>query len=59
MFVDKVRITVCDGKGGDDAVAFHRAKYVASGCSDGGGGGIGASVYLRVNDNMSTLLHFC
>ena len=29
MFVDKVRITVSAGKGGDGAVAFHREKYAA------------------------------
>ena len=58
MFVDKVRIFVQAGNGGNGAVAFHREKYVAAGGPDGGDGGTGGNIVLRVDDNMSTLMDF-
>ena len=58
MFVDKVKITVKAGNGGNGAVAFHREKYVAQGGPDGGDGGNGGSIVLRVDDNLSTLMDF-
>jgi GTP-binding protein len=58
MFVDKVKIYVHAGNGGNGAVAFHREKYVAAGGPDGGDGGNGGSVILRADDNLSTLMDF-
>ncbi len=57
-FVDTARITVKAGNGGNGVVSFHREKYVAAGGPDGGDGGKGGHVILRVDDHMSTLMDF-
>ena len=57
-FIDKARISVRAGNGGNGAVSFHREKYVAAGGPDGGDGGDGGCIVLQVDDNMSTLMDF-
>ena len=57
-FIDKARITVKAGHGGNGVVSFHREKYVANGGPDGGDGGKGGSIVLQVDDHMSTLMDF-
>ena len=57
-FIDKAKITVRAGNGGNGAIAFHREKYVAAGGPDGGDGGRGGSIILQVDDHMSTLMDF-
>ena len=58
QFIDTARITVRAGNGGNGAVAFHREKYVAAGGPDGGDGGRGGNIVLRVDSHMSTLMDF-
>lgn len=58
MFTDKARIFVKAGNGGSGSMSFHREKYVASGGPDGGDGGRGGDVILKVNTSLSTLLDF-
>ena len=58
MFVDKAKIRIIAGNGGNGAVAFHREKYVAAGGPDGGDGGRGGNVVFVVDDNISTLADF-
>ena len=58
MFVDKAKIYIKAGDGGDGAVSFHREKYVAAGGPDGGDGGKGGDIVFVVDTNISTLIDF-
>lgn len=58
LFVDKARIRVKAGNGGNGCVSFHRAKYVQKGGPDGGDGGRGGDVMLLADPNMHTLMDF-
>ena len=56
--IDKVKIYVKAGDGGNGAVAFHREKYVSHGGPDGGDGGHGGNIVFRVDKGATTLLFF-
>ena len=58
MFIDKIKIFVKAGNGGNGVVSFRREKYVAKGGPDGGDGGNGGNVIFRVDDGSNTLLAF-
>ena len=58
MFLDKVKIKIESGNGGNGMVAFRREKYVDKGGPYGGDGGRGGNVYLIADSNISTFLDF-
>jgi GTP-binding protein len=58
MFLDRVKIHVAAGAGGDGAATFRREAHVPRGGPDGGDGGRGGSIYLRVDPGETTLRDF-
>lgn len=58
QFVDKAKIIIKSGDGGDGHASFHREKFVNRGGPDGGDGGKGGDVVFLADENMSTLLDF-
>ena len=58
MFIDKAKLTVKSGKGGDGAIAFHREKFVERGGPSGGNGGRGGSIYFVATNHASTLINY-
>ncbi len=57
MFLDRVKIRVKAGNGGDGVTAFRREKFIPRGGPSGGDGGVGGSVWMESTEGLNTLLH--
>lgn len=58
MFIDRARIFVQSGKGGDGKSSFRHEKFVPKGGPNGGDGGQGGNVVLVADRNVNTLVDF-
>lgn len=57
MFIDRAKILIKAGDGGNGVTAFRREKFVPRGGPSGGDGGRGGDVWLEADDGLNTLLH--
>src|SRR5687767_3256067 len=57
MFIDRARIKIKAGDGGNGVTAFRREKFVPRGGPSGGDGGVGGDVWLEADEGLNTLLH--
>ena len=57
-FIDEAYLEIKAGDGGSGASSFRREKYIPFGGPDGGDGGKGGDIYIKVNTNLNTLVDF-
>ena len=57
MFCDELKLKLTAGNGGNGCISFRREAHVPRGGPDGGDGGRGGDIILRVNRNLNTLSH--
>jgi GTP-binding protein len=57
MFIDRVKIRIKAGDGGNGVTAFRREKFIPRGGPSGGDGGIGGDVWIESDEGVNTLLH--
>lgn len=55
MFIDRAKLTLVAGKGGNGVVAWRREKYIPKGGPSGGNGGKGGSIILEVDEEVYSL----
>jgi GTP-binding protein len=57
MFIDRTKIRIQGGHGGNGVTAFRREKFVPRGGPSGGDGGRGGDIWLEADESLNTLLH--
>jgi GTPase len=57
-FIDQATITVRSGAGGNGVISFRREKFIPKGGPDGGNGGKGGDIVIRVDNQLSTLMDY-